>query len=208
MRFLLIPFGAVAFSLGVAVGGIHWSWMGQSISTKVAFWEMVGSWVSGISTVAAVVLSLYVMFKSAQDAKEKVHISFKVLPPLMGVRFSEPYIAELQVKNMKNLRAEIIGVHLEISGSRHREDIGFLKKMDTRNIIPFSLISRGEKWSFVFNFTDENRMKAVFDRLASSGSPTFRKGHFVIETSMQEHRMKIPRDFLARLKTLYDNREQ
>ncbi|HAM7872431.1 TPA: hypothetical protein ICK31_002891 [Escherichia coli] len=195
----------LTFFIGLMVGGIDWSWMKAGHNSEVAFWTMLGGWVSGIATVAAVVVSMFLAYQASQAGVEKLDISFDhIFATHSGKRsnkLSQDDLVNIKVKNMRSVTVAILDVYMEIEGVNERIKISNLKQQGLN--IPYTLHHIGEKWEFAFSISTSNRLDTTLLNLKSEGEPTFRKGVFIIETAMNQYKLKMQEDLLAALKERY-----
>ncbi|ENQ3208114.1 hypothetical protein ACEOXE_000850 [Enterobacter hormaechei] len=194
------------FVLGLLVGGVDFSLMKEGHGSEVAFWSMLGGWVSGIATVAAVIVSLYLAYQASQAGVEKLEISFDhIFQTLSGKRSKKlgpDDLVNIKVKNMRSVTAAILNIYMEIEGVNDRIRISNLKQNGLP--IPYTLHHIGERWEFAFSISTSNRLDITLLNLKSEGEPTFRKGSFVIETAMNQYTLKMQPDLLALLKERYE----
>lgn len=193
------------FVIGLLVGGIDWSWMKESHNSEVAFWTMLGGWVSGIATLAAVVVSMSVAYQASQAGVEKLELSFDhIFGTLSGTRskkLSRNDVANIKVKNMRSVTAAIMEVYMKIEGIDDPIKITNWKQGGLP--IPYTLHHIGEKWEFAFSISNSSWLDRTLLNLRSQGEPTFRKGIFIIETAMNQYTLKMQADLLALLKERY-----
>ncbi|MHA5030149.1 hypothetical protein ACX2C7_06845 [Enterobacter mori] len=193
------------FVLGLLVGGVDFSLMKEGHGPEVAFWSMLGGWVSGIATVAAVIVSLYLAYQASQAGVEKLEISFDhIFATLSGKRsrkLSQGDVVNIKVKNLRSVTAAILEVYMKIEGVNERIKISNLKQPGSD--IPYTLHHIGEKWEFAFSISTSSRLDTTLLNLKTQGQPTFRKGVFIIETAMNQYKLKMQEDLLAALKERY-----
>lgn len=186
--------------LGLWLGSIHSEWAKLEYKDAVAYWTMIGGWVSGIATSIAVVISLYATYQASQSNVENVQLSLEAIP---GIDKDDKGI-NIVVKNMKSVTVSILRVFIAVDGSKVSADINFLKRGGRP--IPDTLCQLGEKWEFAF-YTDNPRWDDIFSKLESGGGLTFKKGFFIIESAMKQYRLKIPGYFLDSLRARYESFE-
>lgn len=193
------------FVIGLLVGGIEVSWMNKGHEPEVAFWTMLGGWVSGLATVAAVVVSMTVAYQASQAGVEKLELSFDhIFGTLTGKRskkLSQNDVANIKVKNMRSVTAAILDVYMKIEGVDDPIKITNWKQGGLP--IPYTLHHIGEKWEFAFSISNSSWLDRTLLNLKSEGEPTFRKGIFIIETAMNQYTLKMQADLLALLKERY-----
>ncbi|MCY9797096.1 hypothetical protein B9P84_16650 [Citrobacter braakii] len=193
------------FLSGLLVGGVDLSWMKEGHESEVAFWTMLGGWVSGVATVAAVVVSMTVAYQASQAGVEKLEVSFDHIYATHTSkrlkRLTLNDVVNIKVKNLRSVTATILDVYLEIEGVRERLKITNLKHGGLP--IPYSLHQIGEKWEFAFSLTRSSRLDMTLLNMKSEGEPSFRKGCFIIETAMKQYTLKMQSDLLAALKERY-----
>lgn len=73
---LIICLCLFMFAFGFVLGGVQWAWGESENNSKVAFWTMLGGWVSGLATLAAVGVSLFTSYYAMISGKEKVDVVF------------------------------------------------------------------------------------------------------------------------------------
>ncbi|WP_297120716.1 hypothetical protein [uncultured Enterobacter sp.] len=194
------------FVLGLLVGGVDFSLMKEGHGSEVAFWSMLGGWVSGIATVAAVIVSLYLAYQASQAGVEKLEISFdhifQTLSSKRSKKMGPDDLVNIKVKNMRSVTAAILNIYMEIEGVNDRIRISNLKQNGLP--IPYILHHIGERWEFAFSISTSNRLDITLLNLKSEGEPTFRKGSFIIETAMNQYTLKMQPDLLALLKERYE----
>lgn len=193
------------FVFGFAMGGIHWSWSATEHASEVAFWSMLGGWVSGIATLVAVVVSMMVAYQASRSGTEKLGLSFDHMftsPQSRKTRcFTFGDVVNIRVKNLRSVVAEITTIYMELDGCSDRLNISFLKQGGKG--IPCLLKRSGEEWEFAFTVGDSSNMEKVFRYFRGVGNPTFRKGVFKVETTMNLYEIKMEKDLLAALKLAY-----
>ncbi|CAM6490952.1 hypothetical protein CISECK367B_20465 [Citrobacter sedlakii] len=193
------------FVLGLLVGGVDFSLMKEGHGSEVAFWSMLGGWVSGIATVAAVIVSLYLAYQASQAGVEKLEISFdhifQTLSGKRSKRLSPDDLVNIKVKNMRSVTAAILEVYMKIEGVD--EPIKITNWKQGGLPIPYTLHHIGEKWEFAFSISNSSRLDISLLNLKSEGEPTFKKGNFIIETAMNQYSLKMQADLLALLKERY-----
>ncbi|WP_455871613.1 hypothetical protein [Serratia proteamaculans] len=197
---LLVTVGVLLFILGFFFGGVDWDLAAPERATKVAFWTMLGGWVSGFSTLAAVVVSLYMAYTATQNTVEKLHISlaeFKEHYP-----HSDESFVRLVFKNLRNVRAEIINVGVQFDKMTDYVSIRNLKSGGPQ--IPHTLEKTGEALDFYLHVNSSMLWWGVFDQL---DGPTFSNGFFVVETTMKRYELKMAPSVLNVFKTRYKMNE-
>lgn len=194
----LLLVGVCLFVLGLWLGSIQTEWAKPEHKDAVAYLAMIGGWVSGIATSIAVVISLHATYQSSQNNIEKVALTFKPYPG----DGKESYCANIEVKNMRSVPAHIQEFCLEISGVDGQFNINQLKAGGLP--LPYSLYQVGEQWEFAFYpYVNMTNLK-FYEKLNASGTPTFRRGFFVIKTSMKQYKLKMPKNLLTMMKDSYE----
>lgn len=196
---LLIGAAILIFITGFFLGGIDWSWRTQAHAGDVAFWSMVGGWVSAAATFVAVLVSLGMAYQASQNGAEKVALK---LSPEEGRYDRSTDSAHLEVKNLRPVTVVINKVLISVHGSEVTTDFTF---MGRRNFpLPYPMYQPGEKWDFYFYLSDNVKMASVFTDLKRHGEPTFKSGFIWVETAMGLHKIKLPSDFLAAFEQRYE----
>lgn len=190
--------GVCIFTLGLWVGSIESEWAKPEQKDAVAYLAMVGSWVSGIATSLAVIISLYATYQASQNTIEKLILTYKPMPG----ESPENYCANVEVKNLRNVPAHIQEFCLEISGANGHFNINKLKANGLP--IPFSLYQIGEKWEFPFYPSASQKNMRFYKELGDRGNPDFRTGFFVVKTAMKQYKLKMPKELLEKMKASYE----
>ncbi|MGP1112325.1 hypothetical protein ACJ8I8_10700 [Serratia sp. CY54717] len=194
---LLIVVATLFFVLGFFFGGVDWSLAVPEQRDKVAFWAMLGGWLSGVATFAAVALSLYMAYTATQSSVEALHISLAEFQE--GVPSPDDCLVRLIFKNARNVRAEIINVGIQFDKMTSYVSISPFKAGGQH--IPHVLEKTGEVLEFWFYLDSAVRWWSVFEQL---GEPVFSKGVFIVETTMKRYELKMTADVLASFKKRYE----
>ncbi|MEA5217271.1 hypothetical protein [Enterobacter cloacae] len=184
------------FVIGLFVGGIDWSWMKQSHNPEVAFWTMLGGWVSGVATLAAVVVSMAVAYQASQGNVEKIEISVEPLRNQFGIGGS--VFSVIKVKNLKPLDTPLMKLILQVDGVSADLTVAGLQ----RNNLPYTLHHQGELWKFETNLIPSIGWTSIFMTLSLERPPKFKKCYFIVETAMGQHRIKVTKELIAKLTEL------
>jgi hypothetical protein len=178
---------------------VGWEWCNPKYpSEKMAYLSMLGGWVSGLATVAAVVVSLYATFQSRLLTTENLILGFQI--KYSPYPWGDISHFSLEVKNKGHVRARAESVYLNVSGSDVNVSINFLRRKDVS--LPCELKQIGDCWLFEFDYVGD-AIGAVFGRLVDGGRPTFKHGHFVVETAMRQHQLRMSKEFLQLLEERY-----
>lgn len=210
-KYIYVAFaGFLIFSLGFLVGGMSWDWSQPGHGSAVAFWAMLGGWVSGLATLAAVVVSIVLAYQGSQAGVEKLAITFDHIYQTATSRKSKKITAydtaNIRVTNMRNVSAEITNVNMRIDGVDIPLDIGFVKQQGKK--LPFVFTKIGETWEFAFSVTGSSRLDTVLLYYKYLGTPTFKKGEIIIQTTIKQYKLKMEKDLLDVLRDRYKLVEQ
>ncbi|WP_159873999.1 MULTISPECIES: hypothetical protein [unclassified Raoultella] len=200
--FILFVFGLLMFVIGFFVGGMRWDWASKDYSSLVAFWSMIGGWVSGVATLSAVLVSLILARQAMEKELEK--ISVKVLS-FKKDTIGDSYRARVNVMNMNNNYAKVKGVSLFLDkitpGIRvnHILDAGIFPKVLNR---------KGECINFSISFDSGNNWWHIFERLSQDENLKFKECKIAIQTEIGLHYCKLEPVILKKMKYYYDKYEE
>ncbi|NIH44242.1 hypothetical protein [Enterobacter asburiae] len=160
------------FLLGFFCGGFQLAWADKGHSEIVALWSMLGGWVSGLATLAAVAVSMWMAFHATQADVEKIEITTSGIDKSP---FGETYTMNIRIKNLKNVKAKITDLSLFIPekslsvslnfmfGQRLNEDSAVLKEKGDHLDLPL-VIESNMKWASIFiSLRDDPELK--FEKL-------------------------------------------
>ncbi|EOZ9397512.1 hypothetical protein ACOTXN_04665 [Enterobacter cloacae complex sp. IR53043] len=186
----------LTFIAGLMVGGIDSSWMNSGHSSEVAFWSMLGGWVSGIATVAAVIVSLFMAYLASQANVEKIKMIFT---PKGHNQFGD-YVFKnsLTIKNLSAVNTPIMKFFIQIDGAYadlYPTQMGIFQ-------LPYTLQQQGESWVYETHLVPSAGWVSVFSSLAQQKIIKFKSGYFIVETALKQHRLKIPKEMLSDIKEL------
>ncbi|WP_447840773.1 hypothetical protein [Enterobacter ludwigii] len=184
------------FIAGLMVGGIDSSWMNKGYESKVAFWSMLGGWVSGVATVAAVIVSLFMAYLASQTNVEKIKMTF--MPKGHDYLGEFSYINSLTIKNLSPVTTPIIKILIQIDGAY--ADL-YPTQMNHFQL-PYTLQQQGESWVYETHLVPSMGWVSVLTSLSQQKDLKFKSGFFVIETALKQHRLKIPKGMLLDIKEL------
>lgn len=186
-------FCGLSFVVGLFVGGVDWGWRLTGHASEVAFWSMIGGWLSGVATLFAVIVSLWMAYQASQNNVEKILISVDPLSNQYG--FGDAVFSVIKIKNLKPIDTPLIKLIIQIDGMT--ADLAPAGSQDIR--LPYVLHQQGESWQFETNLTPSIGWTSIFEKLSQGQQLRFRKCYFIVETAMRQHRVKIPNEILIRL---------
>ena len=192
----LVLISVFIFVLGLWLGSIQAEWASSEHSNAVAYLAMIGGWVSGIATSIAVIISLYATYQASQNNVEKLSLVYK---PYLSNDL-ENYCANVEVKNLRPVTAHIQDFCIEISGLDGEVNISKLKSGGLP--VKHSLHKLGEVWEFAFFPSTINSTLRLYSNPEGKGVPTFKKGSFIVKTTMNEYRLNMPKELLSIMKIL------
>ncbi|MCM7565641.1 hypothetical protein [Enterobacter asburiae] len=184
------------FVIGLLVGGIDWSWMKGSHNSEVAFWTMLGGWVSGVATLAAVVVSMTVAYQASQGNVEKIEISVEPLRNEFGI--GDRVFCVIKVKNLKPLDTPLMKLILQVDGVSADLTVAGLQQKN----LPYTLHQQGELWKFETNLTPSIGWMSIFTTLSPERPSKFKKCYLIVETAMGQHRIKVNKELITKLTEL------
>lgn len=186
----------LSFGFGLLIGGVDWGWMHKSASNEVAFWSMLGGWLSGVATLFAVIVSLVLAFQASQNNTEQIAINVDPIKDNSG-------LTAINFKNLRSITTPLLKIYLHLDGAKDNAEINHLKYCGDK--FPWTFQQLGESYRFEFYIDSLANFRHVYEKISSSGYPTFKKGHYIIETAMKRYKVSLPKDHLKRLKELYGN---
>ena len=197
----IIAFGLLMFAVGYISGGINYSWTDVKYSPVVSFWAMVGGWVSGLATLAAVVVSLYIAFKSSQNEVEKIEIKYS-LSGKSGFGDSWPLTVDLI--NARNIHTSVTDVSLSI-------DDGALINVNhlaQRQLLPYVFGFKGESAKFVLNIAGGHMWWHIFTKFEEQDNLKFKKGSLVFKTNTRNYIVPLRKDIMKIIKGRYEAHQE
>ncbi|EHN8842025.1 hypothetical protein [Enterobacter hormaechei] len=186
-------FCGLSFVIGLFVGGVDWGWRLTGHASEVAFWSMIGGWLSGVATLFAVIVSLWMAYQASQNNAEKILISVEPLTKQFGM--GDSVFSVIKVKNLKPIDTPIMKLMMQIDGVSADLTIAGLQ----REVLPYTLHQQGELWQFETNLTTSLGWTSIFETLSHEHPPKFKKCYFIVETAMRQHRVKIPNELKSKL---------
>lgn len=117
---LLLATSLLAFFIGCFIGYSHVGIKDDSkfITLTIPFLSMLGSWVSGVGALFAVVASLYIALRAARENTEELDIQYSlVLVPSMYSSTKTEVHASINITNMKRMRSSIQAVSFNFSNN-------------------------------------------------------------------------------------------
>lgn len=195
MRWLWIGlcFCGFSFALGFFLGGIDWTWRLADHTSAVAFWSMIGSWLSGFATFLAVIVSLWMAYQASQINVEKILIA--VEPLRNEASCNAAFYTGVKVKNLKPIDTPLNQIMMEIDGAT----VDLTPVRLREGFLPATLKKQGEQWEFYTDLAISMGWQSVLEIISRERPLKFKKGYFIIETAMQQHKVKIPKDIFKRI---------
>lgn len=194
----------LVFLIGFFLGGFRWEWAQEKHSSDVALWSMLGGWVSGLATLSAVIVSMWMAYQASQAGLEKLDLIVKPLISINGL--GDKTNSQIVVKSVRAVTTPIIRVLIQIDGVNDVVDITAVNENSIN--LPYTLHQLGEKYEFKFDLFLSIGWSSALIELSQNGEPTFKKGCFIIETAMKQHRVRIPTEILERLNSLYKKEKE
>ncbi|MEB4674653.1 hypothetical protein MXL54_07725 [Enterobacteriaceae bacterium G50] len=162
----------IMFLMGFFLGGFQFTWADKGHSEVVAFWSMLGGWVSGIATLAAVIVSMWMAFHASQADIEKIEITTSGIDKSP---FGESYTMNIGITNLKNVKVKVTDISLYLPDESLSFTINHLFKLrfndgsavlkEKGDHINFPLvIESSASWAAVF-ITLRNRPDLKFENL-------------------------------------------
>lgn len=192
-------FCGLSFIIGIFVGGVEWGWRLSGHSSEVAFWSMLGGWLSGFATLFAVIVSLWMAYQASQNNVEKIHISVDPLKKQHGM--GAEVFSVIKIKNLKPIDTPLMKLMIEIDGASADIRVAGLQLIN----LPHTLHQQGELWHFETNLIPSVGWMSIFETLSLERPPKFKKCYFIVETAMSKHRVKITKELVTKLIELETN---
>ncbi|EHP7060198.1 hypothetical protein LY009_004255 [Salmonella enterica] len=193
--FGIIILSALMFVLGFFLGGFNWGWADKNYSGEVALWSMLGGWLSGIATLLAVLVSLYMAYQATQNENEKIRVTHGVS---VDVTHGKGVSCNIIIQNMRNMRVNITGVFFSLGKSSgkfsldkvigHR-DITLSYKGETEKIQ--FIIDSGVVWWSTYTLFDMDK------------NIDFKKGKLFITTNLNTYEFDLPKAYLEAFEDAY-----
>ncbi|MGM8944236.1 hypothetical protein [Enterobacter hormaechei] len=196
---LTISLSIFMFTIGFFIGGIRWEWMTPGHNDSVAFWSMLGGWISGLATLAAVVISLLVAYHASQNAIEKLNVRVGKLSKNMDESYSR---ADITVQNLKGIRAEIIDIRLIVD--KKLDSIPFTIALTSERALPNVLDKIGETAVYSIRLSTATTLWGVYDAIYKQGGVKFGHTKIQVITTMGQYTCLLPRDLIAEFKVKLD----
>lgn len=193
----MLVFGLFMFAVGYFSRGLDFGWTDSKYNSVVAFWAMIGGWLSAIATLAAVIVSLHMAFKTSQNENEKIDIRYS---NLKKSDFGDSWTMTVSIINARNIHTLVTGVHLSI-------DNGVLININhlaLRQLLPFTFAFKGESASFIFNIEGGAAWWPIFRRLEQQIDLRFKKGKFVIVTATRSYTLPLNDNVVKAIKDRYE----
>ncbi|EIL3301891.1 hypothetical protein LLV32_000336 [Escherichia coli] len=207
---LIICLCLFMFAFGFVLGGVQWAWGESENNSKVAFWTMLGGWVSGLATLAAVGVSLFTSYYAMMSGKEKVDVVFAPIYTTSTAKKADKLslqdLANIKVTNLHGVKCTIVNVYMKFGDVKEPLKINNLKQGGKP--IPYTLCNISDMWEFAFGMESNPRLRFLLSGLKYEGRPSFKKGHFIIETAMKQYKLKMRKDFLSILQSEYQSIEE
>ncbi|CAI1175139.1 Uncharacterised protein [Serratia proteamaculans] len=187
----------LVFLLGFCAGGVSWGWRNSQHSNDVAFLTMLGGWVSGLATLAAVGVSLYMAYQASQNDVEKIKIGHQLMGGVDG-----KMRMDVHVQSLRNTYTEIKDVRLIVKDKK--KSIGLNQVLVSDKNFPCVINKKGELcvYSVTCNLTPP--WWGIFKQIELQGGISFGKAKIQICTNMDTYVHLLPCDFIIALKTQHN----
>jgi len=195
--FCLFVFGALMFTAGFFVGGISWEWSKNEYSLLVAFWSMVGGWVSGISTLLAVLVSLILAYQAVTKEQENIVIKMKSFKKSL---FGDGWKISVVVRNLNNYHVEVTDVFLVFDPKNAAVNINELTGVGP---FPKVLKRKGAHVDFSIKLDSGNEWWRIYDTLSQSEIYKFKKCKVIVVTEVGTHYYKLNSEVVSILNENY-----
>lgn len=183
----------LSFFVGFFFGGASWLRMGVGSANDIAFWSMVGGWVSGIATFAAVIVSLWMAYQASQSSVEKIQLTTSSLKKKYG--FGDPILLEIYVKNMKPVVTPLEKLLIQVDDA-----VADLAPVRIRGTpLPYTLHQQGEQWQFDLEIRPMIGWTSILEIMSREKPLKFKTGYFIVETAMKQHRVKMTQEILEKI---------
>lgn len=189
---LVFVLSLLMFALGFFVGGIHWEWRTPSHAGDVAFWSMLGGWVSGLATLAAVIVSMYMAYQASQSDVEKLILQLKL--PKTSI-FQNSQLMNVKVQNMRNVHVDITDLKMTLDNVGTAYNLNHLVSGNAGQL-SYPLERKGEivNMTFIIDYCDA--WSGIFDDIDKRNENHFKKATVLVETHMKTYQIPVPPGFL------------
>lgn len=187
--FLLTLIGVLLFISGCFSGSITLTWADPKYASTVAFWAMLGGWLSGLATFSAVVFSLYMAYRGAQNEIEKLKFDVNISDKL---KFGDDWRLTVKIMSLRNMHTKVEHIYLNINGK-----VSFkVDNLVLDNPLPQVFVLKGESVNVEFVINSGVTWWPFFQSLEGHNITDFKCGSLVIETSMKTYEIKMNKNIL------------
>lgn len=193
--FGIIILCVLIFALGFLLGGFNWEWAENKHTSEVAFWSMIGGWLSAFATLVAVLVSLHMAYRAVQSESEKIRVFHGVATQAehgQGVNCS------IMIQNMRNLKVNVTGIYYSLGNSSSRYS---LERVIGQQVIP--LTYKGETGKFHFTIDSGVAWWGTYNLFRIDDEINFKKGKLFVTTELKTYESKLPGVFLNALEEAY-----
>ena len=118
---LLLSFSALSFFIGcyIGYGGLGIYDESRFTSLTIPFLSMLGSWVSGVGALMAVIVSLLIALRASKENTEELDIQYSLaLVPSYHASAKSEVDISINITNMRRMRSNIQAVSFNFSNNK------------------------------------------------------------------------------------------
>lgn len=194
---LLVVLSVLIFLAGYFFGSVSLAWTSPKYASTVAFWAMIGGWLSSILTFIAVAVSLFMAYQATQNDKEKILLKTKMTGKSL---FGDSWNVSIEIINLRAIHTKVEDVYLVIDSEKPIH-IGHLLE---GRAVPFQLTFKGEMVRLKLTIDAGNHWWPIFRQLDESNDLKFRKGFYLIQTPLQTYKVPLSDEVLNIINERYE----
>ncbi|WP_448669210.1 hypothetical protein [Enterobacter mori] len=185
----VISLCVLMFLLGFLCGGFQLAWADKGHAEIVALWSMLGGWVSGLATLAAVAVSMWMAFHATQADVEKIEIT---TADIIKSPFGETYTLNIRIKNLKNLKVKVTDLSMFIPEKSLNISLNhmFRQRLNDDSAV---LKEKGDHLDLSLVIENNMEWAAVFISLRDEPELKFEKLKLKVFTALRTYDIDLPK---------------
>ncbi|HDR2890888.1 TPA: hypothetical protein I4G69_001723 [Enterobacter asburiae] len=194
---LVVLLSVLIFLAGYFFGSVSLTWTSPKYASTVAFWAMIGGWISSILTFIAVAVSLFMAYQATQNDKEKILLKTKMI----GKHFlGDSWDVSIEIINLRSIHTKVEDVFLVIDSKKSTRISHLLEG----RAVPFLLTFKGEMVRLKLTIDAGNLWWPIFRQFDESNDMKFKKGFYLIHTPLQTYKVPLSDEVLKIIKERYE----
>lgn len=196
----VISLCVLMFLLGFFCGGFQLDWADKGHTEIVALWSMLGGWISGLATLAAVAVSMWMAFHATQADVEKIEITTS---GIIKSPFGETYTLNIRIKNLKNLKVKITDLSMFIPEKSLSISLNhmFRQRLNDNSAV---MKEKGDHLDFPLVIESNMEWTAVFMSLRDEPELKFEKLKLKVFTALRTYDIDLPKSLTSCVKGRFD----